>query len=223
MARKIFVSYKHEDTSVAPINGAATARAYVGEIIRLFEGDEIYKGEGNEDLSDFRDETIASHLRDKIYDSSMTLILISPKMKDECERESDQWIPWETSYSLKEIARNDRTSGTNAMLAVVLPDQDSLYSYYLVEDACPYCHCRTLKTHTLFQILRENMFNIKDPTFNDCTNHSLGNRVYTGDSSYIYSVKWEDFVNDKGRYLDTAERIKDNINDYKITKEIKNG
>ena len=52
MARKIFVSYKHTDDSVEPINEETTARAYVDELIELFEDDEIYKGEGDEDLSE---------------------------------------------------------------------------------------------------------------------------------------------------------------------------
>jgi len=73
VARKIFVSYKHGDENVASLNGETTARNYVEELIDLFEDDEIYKGEGNEDLSDFKDGTIEDHLKDKIYDSSMRL------------------------------------------------------------------------------------------------------------------------------------------------------
>ena len=220
MARKIFVSYKHSDDSVENLNGETTARAYVDELIELFEDDEIYKGEGDEDLSEFKDETIETHLKDKIYDSSITLVLISPNMKDESENESDQWIPWEVSYSLKEITRNDRTSHTNGMLAVVLPDEDSSYSYFLEDDTCSVCHCRILHRNTLFQILRDNMFNIKEPTYSDCPKH-LPQTVYKGHSSYIYSVKWCDFIGDTDKYLDTAEEIRDNKDDYDITKIVK--
>ena len=218
MARKIFVSYKHTDDSVEPINDETTARAYVDELMELFEDDEIYKGEGDEDLSEFKDETIETHLKDKIYDSSLTLVLISPNMKDESKNESDQWIPWEVSYSLKEITRNDRTSHTNGMLAVVLPDEDSSYSYFLEENICPYCRCTTYRTDKLFQILRDNMFNIKEPIFNNCTNHPDTNRVYMGYHSYIYSVKWCDFIDDKEKYLEIVEEIRDNKDDYKIKK-----
>ena len=221
MARKIFVSYKHADNSVQPINGGTTARAYVDELIDLFEDDEIYKGEGDEDLSEFKDETIESHLKDKIYDSSLTLVLISPNMKNWLQKESDQWIPWEVSYSLKEITRNERTSRTNAMLAVVLPNLASSYSYFLEDDTCPDCHCTTLHTDKLFQILRDNMFNIKEPTFNNCPNHLSSNPVYTGLYSYIHSVKWCDFIADKEKYLEIAEDIRDKIDDYNITKTVK--
>ena len=55
MARKIFVSYKHSDDSILPLNGGTTARAYVDALIDLFENDEIYKGEGNEDLTNFQE------------------------------------------------------------------------------------------------------------------------------------------------------------------------
>ena len=218
MARKIFVSYKHGDSNVAPINGETTARAYVDELIHLFEGDEIYKGEGYEDLSEFKDETIKTHLKDNIYDSSVTLVLISPCMKDD-SKESDQWIPWEISYSLKEVTRDRRTSKSNAVLAIVLPDSSLSYNYFMQENICPNCTSIRWVASITFQIIRKNMFNKKKPDFGSCPNHTSGT-LYKSSDSYIHRVKWCDFVGDKEKQLKIAGERRENIEDYNITKEV---
>lgn len=222
MAKKVFVSYKHSDSSVYPLNGGyltTTVRDYVNELEELLGEDNIYKGEhDDEDLSDFKDSTIKSHLRDKIYDSSVTLVVISPNMKDLWPSESDQWIPWEISYSLKEHTRDGRTSRTNAAIAVVLPDTSGSYAYYLEDKRCCTSGCRMHRTDTLFQILRENMFNAKTKSRIDCLQ---GNNVYTGEYSYIPSVKWGDFTPNVDGCLNRAVNINENIEQYEIVKEVK--
>ena len=65
------------------------------------------------------------------------------------------------------------------------------------------------------------MFNIKGPTFNNCANHPSNNPVYTGLSSYIHLAKWGDFIEDKETYLQTAEDIREKMDDYNITKTVK--
>lgn len=237
MGKKIFVSYKYSDTQVQDLNLyedvdygwtkinqkiTTTARHYVDELETLLEEeDHIYKGEDDgEDMSTLEDSTIGSKLGDKIFDSSLTIVLVSKGMKEVYTTEKDQWIPWEISYSLKEQSREGGRSKTNAVLAVVLPDEWGRYDYFIEENTCAKCNCRTLKTDFLFQILRDNMFNVKNPVYSNCDNH-ITNRPYTGYSSFIYSVKWNDFSNNPNKYIEIATNIRAKINEYDITKTVK--
>lgn len=223
MGRKIFVSYKYGDPNVLALPGLSQTKAkdYVNELQYLLEEhDHIYKGEQDgESLARFRDSTIETKLRDKIYDSSATIVLISPGMKTG-DPEDDQWIPWEISYSLKEHSRNGRTSKSNAMLAVVLPDRLGSYTYYIEEGICSHCSTQRLRTDKLFKILSKNMFNAKKPEHSNCENHSGSTKIYTGDHSYIPSVKWDTFKNSVKVWLEKAERINDNIDGYDLVKEV---
>ena len=225
MGKSIFVSYKYSDKQVrqfSTVYGLTTVRHYVDILDdKLEEGDNIYKGEDDgEDMSTLQDSTIGSKLGDKIFYSSVTIVLISKGMRESYKSERDQWIPWEVSYSLKEQSRQGGRSKTNAVLAVVLPDEYGSYEHFIKENTCPYCNCRTLMTDSLFQILRDNMFNIKKPVFTECDNH-IGNKPYQGYSSYIYSVKWNDFILNVNKYIDISLDIRKNIDQYNITKNVK--
>lgn len=225
MARKIFVSYKYGDTQVEPLEGiifeATKARDYVTKLQELLsDNDQINKGEkDDEDLSNFQDSTIESKLRDKIFDSSITIAIVSKGMKEYLTAEKDQWMPWEIAYSLRTISKGDRTSNPNGVIMVVLPDNNGSYDYYIKDNTCPYCDCSTLYTDFLFGILKRNTFNNKSLTQSDCEHHNV-NPAYTGDHSYIMSVKWDDFIKTPNLYLDECARLRDNIDDFNISKTI---
>ena len=123
MAYNVFVSYKYADTAVRQIVGhnPTKVRHYVDEIENLLAADDhVYFGEHDgEDLSDWTDEQIWGELKDRIYPTTCTIVLISPNMKEPNRYDKSQWIPWEISYSLRETSRGDRTSRRNAILAVV--------------------------------------------------------------------------------------------------------
>lgn len=225
MGRKIFISYKYGDSSVRSLPNISDTRArhYV-DILQghLDAEDHINKGEEDgQDLSRFKDETIESNLRNKIYDSSITIVLISKSMKNPFESEDNQWIPWEVSYSLREKTRDGRTSKPNALLAVVIPDENGSYEHFILENTCPACNSRTLLNNVLFGVIGNNMFNRKEPKKGNCNNHGLSGAPHIGDDhSYIYPVKWDDFVFDINNHLGIATRINDSINDYNIRKQV---
>jgi len=224
LGRKIFITYKYGDTDVPSlywVSGQTRVRDYVTEIQDLLSEYHINKGElDGQDLSDFKDSTIASKLRDKIYNSSITIVIISKNMRNPYAREEDQWIPWEVSYSLKEHSRSDRRSLSNALLAVVLPDSSNDYSYFIDDASFPNCNCHEVKNETLFLILEKNMFNKKNPSFSDCPYHTIDKPPYTGFSSYMHYVKWIDFKDKFDANLDIAIGINEEIDDYNIEKSI---
>ena len=238
MGKGIFISYKYGDKTVH--GQGMTVRDYVSALqISLQKENRVNKSEADDtDLSSLKDETIRQKLADRVFDSTVTIVIISPNMK-EPGLERNRWIPWEISYSLRtenrEIDKSNpnamiavilpdsieieypevNKSIPNAMIAVVLPDVNSSYQYYIEENTCPDCDVRTYKTDTLFPILRKNMFNLKAPKYSNCTSHEP-KTIFTGEYSYIGSVKWSDFVVDPNKYIDSALIRQSNWNDYQI-------
>lgn len=221
MGRKIFVSYKYGDYDVAQLygysnSGYTTPRQYVSYIDDVITSNygHVFKGEDdNTDLRYLTEATIWSKLCDRIYDSSLTIILISPNMKDPYKAENAQWIPWEVSYSLRQTTRSDRTSRTNAMLAVVLPDSQGSYEHYFTTSAEGYS---MHNTDILFSILKNNMFNERYPERKIIG----GLYIYYGDFSYISCVKWSDFIQNMDRYINKAYEIQNKKQNYIITTQV---
>lgn len=143
MGFKVFVSYKFHDGNVRPISGV-WGTTYVRDYVDVIQNKilpgiaSVYKGEDNgEDLSQYSDDYIWERLKTRIYDSTVTIVLISPNMKTPNKWQRSQWIPWEIAYSVRETTRNDRTSHRNAILAVILPDYYGRYDYFSINSTFP--------------------------------------------------------------------------------------
>lgn len=208
MGKKVFVSYKYADSEIMKITRDTykidTVRDYVDYLEILLGRDNIYKGEHDgEDLSNFTDEWTWTTLKEKIFDSSVTVVLISPNMKNVYKKESEQWIPQEVSYSLKKVSHNGRYSKTNALLYVVLPDSFGNYDYYMNYDY--YTLSITYNKNVIFNIMIKNILNKKQQY---------------GTGSYAVTVKWEDFIKDCNLYIDMAVEHQNNIEQYDIRKII---
>ncbi len=215
MGKKIFISYKYGDSNVQDLHikslfdPATTVRDYVNKLQEILDHElHIYKGEHDgDDLSDFKDSTIQTRLGEKIFDSSVTIILISPNMREYWTPESEQWIPWEISYSLRETTRGGRRSTANALLAIILPDNIGNYDY-IIEGQCEECNDYILRSGVAFSIIENNLCNSKFEN-DDC---DCG--------SYIETIIWDDFIKNPDFWIDQALSKRECIEDYNVKKSI---
>lgn len=223
MGRNVFVSYKYADTQVKPLaeikDRPTQVRDYVNYLENAFlEIDEFYwyAERDDESLEGKTAEYIKNELKDSIYYTSVTLVFISKGMKTN-RLEKDQWIPWEISYSLKEISRSGRTSQVNGLLLVVLPDQNSSYDYFVKKGDCG---VNILSYQNIFQILEENFHNkkkIENDPCNDC-----GKVHFKSSDSFVVWVKWDDFKTSKKivEYIEKAGLRGEDSESYNVCKEI---
>lgn len=219
MEHKIFVSYKFTDDQVANLAGQnnSIVRDYVDALEKLLDASaHIYKGEYSGEA--ILEETLWKKLRNRILDSTMTIILISPGMIVPGVEEKDQWIPWEVSFSLRRTERkrpngDTYTGSPNAMLAIVLPNTSGSYDYYLQRSTCCAKGCTIYHNHMIFAIMRNNMFNRKAEDKRICDVHST---IWRGEHSYIRSVRWSDFIENPETYITAAYERQKHIGDYDI-------
>lgn len=202
LAYSTFISYKYSE--------ANHLRDRI--VDSLGDDSKYYKGETSEspDLSDRKTEYIRENLKNLIYSTSVTIVIISPHMTQ------SKWIDWEIEYSLKQIKRNDRTSGTNGVLGVVMKcngDYTWLRSSVHKKDG----HI-TISTDTsyLFDIINKNRMNEKEFKYlcKDC--HSID--FLNG--SYISLIEEETFLNNPNKYINNAYEKSKNISNYKIVRKI---
>lgn len=202
MARKTFISYKYSD-----------ARIIRDRIIQALGDDATYyKGEDgySNDLSSRRAETIKSYLKDMIYDTSVTILVISPEML------SSEWIPWEIQYSLEVVKRGSTCSRTNGIVGVIKKVSGD------------YSWLKSVNTHTdghitssydnnkLPEIVNENMFNQIPPVY-ACKQCKSVNRL---NGSYIALTEEDEFLSDPNKFIENAFDKSQNLSNYSIHKRV---
>lgn len=194
MGHKVFVSYKYHDYKVENLPGQSysTVRDYVDVLEEKLGKDNVYKGEQDgEDLSHLNEATIWNKLKERIYDSTVTIVLVSKGMKEPNSYDKSQWIPWEVRYSLCEYSKDQRTSHTNGLLYVVLPDVLGNYDYMIEDKACCSSGCKMFHDNDLFYIMSKNLFNRIEENSWKC---NIGDTVHKADDSYAIMIKWKDFM-----------------------------
>lgn len=186
MSHKTFISYKYDE-----------ARNLRNAIINSLGEDTVYyQGETSlsPDLTDTPTENIKKKLSDMMFDTSVTIVIISPNMRN------SNWIDWEIEYSLKNITRKGRTSHTNGVVGVIMKYNGD-YSWFkkssLNGDGCSSSSYDETK---VYSIINKNRFN-QNPKIYSCDICKTVNAL-TG--SYIAYVEEDLFLENPQKYIDNA-------------------
>ena len=201
MAHKTFISYKYSE-----------ARNLRNSIIDALGDDAIYyQGETSTspDLSDTSTENIKKNLTDMMYDTSVTIVIISPNMKN------SNWIDWEIEYSLKNITRKGRTSHTNGVVGVIMKFNGGYSWLKTTSTNGDGCTSSSYDESKVYSIINNNRFN-QNPKKYSCDTCKTVNAL-TG--SYIAYVEEETFLSDPQKYIDNAyDKSENDAAGYDLTK-----
>ena len=180
MAHKTFISYKYSES-----------RELRDRIIQAMGSDAAYyTGETSEspDMSDLKTATIRKKLADMIYSTSVTIVIISPHMKE------SNWIDWEIEYSLTQTTRNDRTSRINGVVGVVMKVNGGYDWFIHPRINCHGTQVVTYDNSLLYPIISFNLFNtslFSDINFSSSSPACPKNFSYSSpDNGLIYSSNW---------------------------------
>lgn len=199
MAHKTFISYKYSE-----------AQDLRDRIIDALEEDaSYYKGETSDspDLTDTSTENIKNNLKDMMFDTSVTIVIISPNMKE------SKWIDWEIEYCLKNINRKNRTSHTNGVVGVIMKVNGNYDWFKYTTTNLDNCCVSSYYDFKTFDIINNNRYN-QDPKKYSCDKCKCVNAL-TG--SYIAFVEEDDFLANPDKYINNAyDKSENDASGYKI-------
>lgn len=199
MSHKTFISYKHSEALDLRDN-----------IIKSMGTDAVYyNGENgfSPNKSDDTDDAIWDYLKDMIWPTSVTIVILSPNMKQ------SSWIPDEIAYSLRKVKRGNTESKRNGIVAVIQKYQGG-YDWLLNHHVnCHNVATISFRNELLPTIISNNHFNSVPPRI-----HCIDCKTYDWDKgSYISYVNEEEFLKDVNGYVEKA--FQKSLNDgagYKI-------
>ena len=204
MANRVFISFRFDD-----------GKSYKDELVRRFEKDsEVINCSEDKDRSEYTDETIKKYLYGKLSNTSVTIVILTPKaikhQKDYFGR-YDDWMYDEIRYSLEDRDYNK----PNGLIAVYTPE---VANQVITNSSCHNCskECPILSVNWFDNLVRYNMMNVKSKyKFNPCEG------IYNANlDSYCSIVSWDDFISDYTEYIKYADEKRKMIDHYDIKKDL---
>lgn len=197
MANKVFISFRFSD-------GNEIKEALVNKFEEL---DYTINKSENVNRSEMSDETIQKYLYDKLKDTSLTVVLITPQAVEhnlDYWGNIDDWMYDEIRYSLEDRMGNR----TNAMIMVYTEDAKDL----VIADQ----NTDVTIVSEFFNLARKNMMNVKSDKKLE-PRHGLYNSL---EDCYVSLVSYDLFLEDPKKYIDNAISKRDRKNDFNLVKRL---
>lgn len=202
MARETFIAYKYSE-----------AQDLRDEIIEKLGADaSYYQGETAEspDMTGETIDKIRNALKDMIFGTSVTIVIISPNLKQ------SKWVDWEIEYSLKEYKRQTTTSRTNGIVGVIMKYNGSYDWLISRSQNADGCTTRYIDNSKLYDIIKGNRYNLETDDKYTCPNCKSFDQL---NGSYISLVEEENFLNNPSHYIENSYDKSKATGDYKLTKK----
>lgn len=201
MPRKTFISYKYSEAQVLR-----------DKILNALGDDATYyQGEraDSPDLTDTSTENIKKALKDKMFNTSVTIVIISPNMK------KSKWIDWEIEYCLHEYSRKNRTSYTNGVVGVIMKVNGSTDWLKINSVNCHGSPKTQYRNDLLYPIISKNKYNSNPPLkhCNDCNTYDFMK------GSFITLVDEDEFLAFPNYYIESAYDKSEDVSKYILKKE----
>ena len=220
MAHKTFISYKYSDIVEGKTNNLRDRIiSAMGEDARFYNGERV----DSPDMTGLKAETIKSNLKDMIFNTSVTIVILSPNMLD------SKWVPWEIEYSLSCYTRDGRQSKQNGIVAVIQKVNGD-YSWLCSTryDSEKGMNVVSYDETKLPEIICKNMYNSAPPKHpcKSClkyTGFSVCAECSTFDSlngSYISFVNEDEFLENINTYIENAYDKSQHLERFFTTKQV---
>ena len=199
MAHKTFISYKYSES----LNLRDDIIGALGEDAKYYNGETGL----SPNMSDDKDGTIWNYLKDMIWGTSVTIVIISPHMM-----ESD-WIESEISYSLRKVSRDDTQSQRNGVVGIIKKVSGGYSWFKNTHTNDDGCKVVTYDESKVFDVIKNNRRN-QVPQKYSC---KVCKTIDALEGSYISYVEEDVFLKDPQKYINNAyEKSQNECEGYKI-------
>jgi hypothetical protein len=178
---------------------------------KLGDDARYYKGETAEspDMSSDTVDRIKNNLKNMIFGTSVTVVIISPNIK------KSEWIDWEIQYSLKEYKRQSTTSKTNGIVGVIMKHNGSYDWLVSSNQNSDGCSTRYIDNSKLYSIINGNRYNLDTDDKYSCPTCQSFDQL---NGSYIALVDEERFLQNPSSYIENAYDKSKATGNYNLNK-----